>query len=154
MRLERIALLCMLILLCLSGEEPAYCQNFSLAGAGGGSSFSASIALRAVGNSANLIETGAAGSFLTERSTGLLLLIGLALIGGASLIGTKIAPSSSADEAENTGETAIFSRPTWSPYEPPTPSITRVSKKANRGIAAMDSMQIQHFRRAPSNYGR
>lgn len=131
MRLERIALLCMLILLCLSGAEPAECQNFSLAGTGGGASFSASIALRAVGNSANLIERAAAGSFLTEWSTGMLLIIGLALIGGASLIGTKIAPGSSADEAENTGETAIFSRPTWSPCEPHTPSITRMSTKAN-----------------------
>ena len=154
MRLERIALFCILILLSSSGAQPADRQNFSLADAGGGSSFSAGIALRAVGNSANLIETAVAGSFLTEWSTGLLLLIGLALIGGASLIGTKIAPCSSADEAENTGETAIFSRPTWSPYEPPTPSITPMSKKANRGIAAMEPMQIQHFRRAPSNYGR
>ena len=154
MRLERIALLCMLILLSLSGAEPADCQNFSLAGAGGSSSFSVSIALRAVGNSTNSIETPAAGSFLTEWSTGLLLLIGLGLIGGASLIGTKITPSSSADEVENTGETAIFSRPTWSPYEPPTPSITRMSTTANRGIAAMEPMPIQQLRQAPSNYGR
>jgi|SRR5215471_3061621 len=153
MRLRRIGLLWTLIL-CLLAAARANGTEFGFAGEGDGPSSSASAAPRAVGNSAHLIEAATAGSSATEPSTELLLLIGLALIGGASLIGEKIGSCGSSDEGENTGQTAILSRPTWIPHEPRTPSITRISTNARKGTAAIAPAQIQQVRRAPAKYGR
>jgi len=145
MRLRWIALLSTLILLRLPAAACANGTDFSFAVARGGLSFSTSIARRPAGTSAHLIEAVTAGSSATEPSTGLLLLIGLGLIGGASLLGLKIRHCASAEEAENTGETATLQRPAWTGHEQRTPSITRMSTKAKGRAAAMEPKQIQQL---------
>jgi hypothetical protein len=154
MKPKRVALLCALVLLCLPAVASADSTDFGFVAAGGDSHFSSCITRRAVGNRAELVVAATAGPSATEQSTGLLLLIGLGLIGGASLIDVKIRRSGSAPEAENAGETAILSRPTWSQREPRAPSSIRISIKVRKSTGAMQPMRIQQVRQASSDYGR
>lgn len=130
MKSKCVALLCALVLLFLpaavcAGSKPSTGNR------------------RVIGVSADSLVKPTVDSSATEQSIAPLLLVGLALIGGASLIGVKIGRSGSVGEAESTGETAIRSRPTRSPSELSTSSIMRTSAKARRATRAMEPMQIQ-----------
>lgn len=132
MKAKCTALLCALVLLCLPTAVCAHSKPFS-----------GSIPPSVVERSADSIARPTADSSATEQSIAPLLLIGLALIGGASLIGVKIGRSGSADEAENSEETANLSRPTRNPGELSASSITRTSAKTRRATPAMEPMRIQ-----------
>jgi len=110
MRLKQAASLCALILLCLPAAARANATGSCFAGRGEGSFNSARIVHRFAGNSMDLRDAETGGPLTTEQSTGLLLLIGLGLIAGASLIGGKMGRSDSTEEVENAGETAISRR--------------------------------------------
>jgi hypothetical protein len=149
MRLKQAASLCALILLCLPAAARANAIRSSLAGRGEGSSNSASIVHGVAGNSVDLRDAETGGPFTTEQSSGLLLLIGLGLIAGASLIGGKMGRSDSAEEVENAGETAS-SRCQPSSSRPRTPTMARISMSSKRGTAAMERMRTQQLRQLSS----
>ena len=135
-RLKQMESLWALILLCLPAVACADNTDFSLANAGGGSSFSADIAQRVVRDRADLIVAATAGPLASEPSTGLLLLLGVGLIGAASLIGLKIKRSDAVDGVVNTGEIAIRAGTTWRHGGPRTRRIVQMSTKSRRGAAS------------------
>lgn len=132
MKPKRVAVLCALVLLCLPAAVCAYSKPFSH-----------SVARRVVGNSTDSIVGATVDSSATEQSIGPLLLIGLALIGGASLISVKIGRSGSAVEAESTEETTILLSSTRSPRAASAPSIMRTPAKTRRATPAMEPVQIR-----------
>src|SRR5215467_2844540 len=115
MRSKRAAMLCVLILSCLPAAVSAQCTESRRACARGGLSSTVAEVRAVAENSADLTRAATAGPYVTEPSTGLLLLIGLGLIAGASLIAGKISNSDSVEDVENQGETAILARPASSP---------------------------------------
>lgn len=135
-RLKRMELLWALILLYLPAVASVEGTDFSLADAGGGSSLSADIAQRAVRHRADLIVAATAGPLVSEPSTGLLLLLGVGLIGAASLIRLKTERSDSAEGVGNTGEIAIRAGTAWKHGGPRTRRIVQMSTKSRRGTAS------------------
>lgn len=135
-RPKRMELLCALILLCVPAMARAEGTDFSLADEGGGSSLSANTAQRAVRHRADLIVAATAGPLASEPSTGLLLLLGVGLIGAASLIRLKIKGSDSVDGVENTGEIAIRAGTAWKHGGPRARRIVQMSTKSKRGTAS------------------
>lgn len=134
-RLKRMELLWALILLCLPAVARADDTDFSLVDAEGGSSLSADTAQRAVRHRADLIVAATASPLASEPSTGLLLLLGVGLIGAASLIRLKIKGSDSVDGVENTGEIAIRAGTAWKHGGPRARRIVQMSTKSRRGTA-------------------
>ena len=149
MRLKQAASLCALILLCLPAAARANATRSSFAGRGEGSSNSPSIVRGVAGNSVDLRDAETGGPFTTKQSTGLLLLIGLGLIAGGSLIGRKMGRSDSVEEVENAGETAI-PRCQPSSSRPRTPTMVRIWMTSKRGTAAMERMRTQQLRQLSS----
>lgn len=111
MKMKWVALFSMLAQLCLPAAARAASTDFRLPGERGSSSLCARSAHRVGRYSLKSIVGGMAGAFETEPSTGLLLVIGLGLIGGSSLIGVKMGRAGADGEQENAGETAISPRP-------------------------------------------
>lgn len=128
-------LLWALILLCLPAMARAEGTDFSLADEGGGSSLSANSVQRAGRHRAELI-VATAGTIASEPSTGLLLLLGVGLIGAASLIRLKIKGSDSVDGVENTGEIAIRAGTPWKHGGRRARRIVQMSTKSRRGTAS------------------
>jgi hypothetical protein len=149
MRLKQAASLCALILFCLPAAARANATRSSFAGRGEGSSNSASIVHGVAGKSVDLRDAKTGGSFTTEQSTGLLLLIGLGLIAGASLISRKMGRSDSVEEVENAGETAI-PRCQPSSSRPRTPTMVRIWMTSEREQAAMERMRTKQLRQLSS----
>ncbi|HKW89270.1 MAG TPA: hypothetical protein VJN21_11000 [Candidatus Acidoferrales bacterium] len=129
LRIRWVASLLMLFLLCLPAAANAGGTGFALEGQRVSPSPCAASPRRAGGNSIGFIVGATAAPFESEPSTGLLLVIGLGLIGGASLIGAKAGRSEAAEERENADEKAIFSRPAVSLYRKPAPTM-HISTKA------------------------
>lgn len=148
MKPKTVALLCALILLALPAVARANATSSPSAAAREGSSFSANSVHKVVGNSADLTDAEAGGPFTSEQSTELLLLLGLGLIAGASLIGGKIGRSDSIEEVESSGQAALLSRPTRGFYGPGMPSAPRIpttSTRVTAGIGRMRAQQLQHL---------
>lgn len=135
-RLKRMEFFWALILLCLPAMARAEGTDFSLADAGGGSSFTADIAQRVVRDRADLTAAATTGPLASEPSTGLLLLLGVGLIGAASLIRLKIERSDPVDGVENTGETAILAGTAWGHGGPRTRRIVQVATKLRKRTAS------------------
>lgn len=135
-RLKRMELLWALILLCLPAVARADDADFSLADAGAGSSLSADIAQRAVRHPADLIVAATAGPLASEPSAGLLLLLGVGLIGAASLVRLKTERSDSVEGVGNTGEIAIRAGTAWKHGGPRARRIVQMSTKSRRGTAS------------------
>jgi hypothetical protein len=74
-----------------------------------------------------------------EPATGLLVLIGLGLIAGASLIGGKRVCSGAAEEGENSGDTAIYG-----PHKP-TLGISTAPKSGTPAMESMRAQQLPHL---------
>jgi hypothetical protein len=123
LKMTRVALRFMLAQLCLPAAALAGSTDFRLAGERGGPSICASSAHRMDRNSLEMIVGVSAVPFESEPSTGFLLVIGLGLIGGASLIGMKIGRDGTVNEQENAGETAISPRSARSLYGQRMPTI-------------------------------
>jgi len=148
MRLKRVAMLWALILLL----SPAGRANRAVfAHAGRGASFSAAISGTVVEHSAGLISTATAGPFATEPSTGLLLIIGIGLIGGASLIALKTGRSASVEETEDTQGMTVNSSLARNFYEQSRPVTPRTSMKSKSAIASMNSIPIRQLRQLSIN---
>jgi hypothetical protein len=114
-KMKRVALLFTAFLLFLPVAVCAGGTDSSLAGEKG-SSPCISCAGGVRGSSVNIIARATTGPFDSEPSTALLLVVGLGLIGAASLIGLKMRRAGSVEEGEDAGESAILSRPTRSFY--------------------------------------
>jgi hypothetical protein len=151
MRLKFLVLMCAPILLCLPAAAPANAARSFFACSAEGSSFSASITHKVGRNSADLSDAETSGPFTAEQSTELLLLIGVGLIAGASLIGVKLGRSDSVEEVENSGEAAILSKPARSFYGSSTSTMARMPTTSKRGTADVKQMRTQPLRRLSSN---
>ena len=149
MRLKWIAMLWALILLCLPPADRADRADF--ADAGQGASFSATVASTVVEKSEGLISTATAGPFATEPSTGLLLLTGIGLIVGASLIALKMGRSDSVEEGEDTQGMAVHSSPARNLHGPSKPVIPRMSMKSKSVTASMKQVPIRQLQQLSSN---
>jgi hypothetical protein len=149
MRLKWVAMLWALILLCLPPAGRADRADF--ADAGRGASFSATIGRTVVENSAGLISRATAGPFATEPSTGLLLLIGIGLIIGASLIALKMGRSDAVEEGEDPHGMTVHSSPARNFYGPSKPVIPRMSMKSKSVTASMKQVPIRRLRQLSSN---
>ena len=149
MRLKWIAMLWALILLCLPPADRA--DRADSADAGRGASFSATIANTDVEDSAGLISAATTGPFATEPSTGLLLLTGIGLIVGASLIALKMGRSDSVEEGEDTQGMAVHSSPARNFYGSSKPVTPRMSMKSKRVTASMKQVPIRQLPQLSSN---
>ena len=151
MRAKRVALIGELILLCLPAAARANAMSATFASAGKGSSFSASIARKAVRNRAAVSFAATAASSNLEPSAGLLLLMGLGLIAGASFIGKKMPHSSSVDQAEDSVEATGQA---WSFYGPRTPTAGRLATAPKRGLTGIEAIRTQPMWRLSSKPNR
>lgn len=127
LKMTCVVLLLMLGLLCLPIAARAAGAGIRLAGERGNPSSCAGSVLGVCGSSLGFMAGALAGFFETEPSTGLLLVIGLGLIGGSSLIGLKMGRARAVEEPENAVETAIFPRPARNLYgkRPPTMDMSK-----------------------------
>lgn len=151
MRVKLVALIGELILLCLPAATCANAMGTTFAGAGKGSTLSASIARKGLGNHAVLIVAGTAASSNLEPSAGLLLLIGLGLIAGASFIGKKMPHSSPVDQAEDSEETTGQA---WSFYGLRAPTIGRLATVPKRGMSGIEGIRTEPMWRLSSKPNR
>lgn len=150
LKMKRVALLFTTFLLCLPAAVRASGKDFSLAGEREISSYCTSSAGRVRENSVKIISMATAGPFETEPSTGLLFVVGLGLIGAASLISVKMKSAGSVEEGEDAGETAILSSPTRSLYATRTQTVITASTKLKRR-GATEPLPIHQLQRLSNN---